>query len=321
MRIDAAPMQGITTYIYRRTHAEIFGGVDRYYMPFFSPTVEHIITDKEMRDITPENNRGVAAIPQVMTRKAADFLWAAEELAAMGYKEINLNLGCPSGTVTAKGKGSGFLADPGGLDDFFEEVFRAGMPGGTVLTVKTRLGMKAETEFPALLEIYNSYPIGELIIHARIRDDFYKRPVRRNAFAAALPVCRLPVCYNGDLMTPADVAGLREDFPSVNAIMLGRGLIADPALARKIRGGAPASKEELERFTRRLYREYQEAYGGRGQAAQRMKELWYHLIRLFDDNEKYNKKMRRLSRPEEYEQIEAGIYRDLILRRDAVGPL
>ena len=108
---------------------------------------------------------------------------------------------------------------------------------------------------------------------------------------------------------------------TVNAVMLGRGLIADPALARKIRGGAPAEREELERFTQRLYREYQAAYGGRGQAAQRMKELWFYLIHLFDGGEKYAKKMRRVSHPEEYELLEAGIYRDLTLRRDAVGPL
>ena len=321
MRIDAAPLQGITTYIYRRAHADIFGGVDRYFMPFFSPSAEHIITDREMRDIAPENNRGVEAVPQIMTRRAEDFLWAAEELAAMGYREMNLNLGCPSGTVTAKGKGAGFLADPAGLDDFFEAVFRAGMPAGTVLTVKTRLGMKSEEEFPALLEIYNSWPIAELTIHPRIRGDFYKRPVRMEAFAAALPLCRLPVCYNGDLMTPVDVERLLAMFPETRAIMLGRGLIADPALGRKLRGGPPASREELERFTRRLYREYQEAYGGRGQAAQRMKELWYHLIRLFEDSDKYNKKMRRLSHPEEYEQLESGIYRDLQLRKDALPPL
>ena len=235
MRIDAAPLQGITTYIYRRAHAEIFGGVDRYFMPFLSPAAEHIITDRELRDILPAHNRGIDAVPQVMTRKAEDFLWAAGELAAMGYREINLNLGCPSGTVTAKGKGAGFLTDPAGLDAFFAEVFRAGMPAGTNLTVKTRLGMKDEGEFPALLEIYNRYPIGELTIHPRIREDFYKRPVRRDAFAAALADCRLPVCYNGDIVTAADAAAVRERFPTVDAWMLGRGLIADPALARKIR--------------------------------------------------------------------------------------
>ena len=321
MRIDAAPLQGITTYIYRRTHAELFGGVDRYFMPFLSPAAEHIITDRELRDIAPEHNRGVEAVPQVMTRKAEDFLWAAGELAAMGYREINLNLGCPSGTVTAKGKGAGFLTDPAGLDAFFAEVFRQGMPAGTTLTVKTRLGMKSEAEFPALLEIYNRYPLAELIVHPRVCDDFYKRPVRREAFATALPDCRLPVCYNGDLVTVADMERLCAEFPTVNAVMLGRGLIADPALARKIRGGAPAEREELERFTQRLYREYQAAYGGRGQAAQRMKELWFYLIHLFDGGEKYAKKMRRVSHPEEYELLEAGIYRDLALRRDAVGPL
>ena len=321
MRMDAAPLQGITTYIYRRAHAEIFGGVDRYFMPFLSPAAEHIITERELRDIAPEHNRGIDAVPQVMTRKAEDFLWAAGELAAMGYREINLNLGCPSGTVTAKGKGAGFLTDLSGLDAFFDEVFRAGMPGGTTLTVKTRLGMKDESEFPALLEIYNRYPIAELTIHPRIREDFYKRPVRRHAFAAALADCRLPVCYNGDIVTAADAAVIREAFPDVDALMLGRGLIADPALGRKIRGGEAANRQELERFSRRLYQEYQEAYGGRGQAAQRMKELWFYMIHLFDDGEKYAKKMRRVSRPEEYEQLEVGIYRDLPLRQDAAGPL
>lgn len=321
MRIDAAPLQGITTYIYRRAHAELFGGVDRYFMPFLSPAAEHLITDREYRDIAPEHNRGIDAVPQVMTRKAEDFLWAAGELAAMGYREINLNLGCPSGTVTAKGKGAGFLADPAGLDAFFDEVFRVGMPAGTILTVKTRLGMKDAAEFPALLEIYNRYPIGELTIHPRIREDFYKRPVRREAFAAALADCRLPVCYNGDIVTAADMAQLRTEFPAVDAVMLGRGLIADPALGRKIRGGVPARREELQRFTERLYREYQTAYGGRGQAAQRMKELWFYMIHLFDDGEKYAKKMRRVSRPEEYESLEAGIYRELPLRTDTLGPL
>ena len=321
MRIDAAPLQGITTYIYRRAHAELFGGADRYFMPFLSPAAEHLITEKEMRDLTPAHNRGVEAVPQVMTRKAEDFLWAAGELAAMGYREINLNLGCPSGTVTAKGKGAGFLTDLAGLDAFFAEVFRTGMPEGTVLTVKTRLGMKSEEEFPALLEIYNRYPIAELTVHPRIREDFYKRPVRRAAFAAAVENCRLPLCYNGDIVTAADMEALRRDFPAVEAVMLGRGLIADPALARKIRGGPAATREELRQFTERLYREYQAAYGGRGQAAQRMKELWFYMIHLFDDGEKYAKKMRRVSRPEEYETLEAGIYRDLPLRQDAAGPL
>lgn len=321
MRLDAAPLQGITTCVYRRVHADIFGGIDRYYMPFFSPAAEHLVTPREMRDLAPEHNRGINAVPQVMTRRSGDFLWAAEQLAAMGYREINFNLGCPSGTVTAKGKGAGFLADPGLLDAFFAEVFSAGMPDGTVLTVKTRLGMKSEAEFSALVEIFNRYPIAELIVHPRIREDFYKRPVRREAFAKALPDIRLPLCWNGDIITMEDAARLREEFPAVDNIMLGRGLMADPALARKIRGGSAATRGELENFTRRLYGEYQVLYGGRGQAAQRMKELWYYLIHLFENGEKYDKKMRRLSKAEEYERLEEGIFRDLPLRTEAAEVL
>lgn len=319
MRIDAAPLQGITTYLFRTAHAKAFGGVDKYYLPFLSPAQEHLLTEKERRELTPENNRGIRAVPQVMTRRAEDFLWAAEELAGMGYREINLNLGCPSGTVTAKGKGAGFLANPAELDTFLEQVFVRLSPSVEV-SVKTRLGMHAPEEFPRLLEIYNRYPIRELILHPRVRDDFYKRPVRTEAFAAALEQCRLPVCYNGDLVTAADVERFFMRFASLDAVMLGRGLIANPALPRKLRGGSAATRAELQAFTRQLYQAYREAYGP-GPAAQRMKELWFYLIHLFDDGDKYAKKLRRVARPEEYEVLEAGIYRDLPLRAEAAGPL
>ena len=321
MRYYFAPLEGLTDSIYRKLHHTYFPGVHRYYTPFFSPTVHRQLTPRETRELPPAETVGFPTVPQLLTKVADDFLWMAQQCKDLGYSEVNLNLGCPSGTVTAKGKGAGFLTDLAGLDAFFAEVFRTGMPEGTVLTVKTRLGMKSEEEFPALLEIYNRYPIAELTVHPRIREDFYKRPVRRAAFAAAVENCRLPLCYNGDIVTAADMEALRRDFPAVEAVMLGRGLIADPALARKIRGGPAATREELRQFTERLYREYQAAYGGRGQAAQRMKELWFYMIHLFDDGEKYAKKMRRVSRPEEYETLEASIYRDLPLRQNAAGPL
>lgn len=313
MRYYVAPLEGITTWLYRQTHCRLFGGADRYYTPFFSPAAEHLLTARELRDLTPEHNTGAVVIPQVMTRRAEDFLWAAEELAAMGYREVNFNLGCPSGTVTAKGKGAGFLAHPAELDAFFDRVF-AGVPAGMAVSVKTRLGVREPEEFAALLEIYNRYPIAELTIHPRVQKDFYKLPVRMEAFAAALEKSRSPVCYNGDLRSCGDVAAFAARFPGVEAVMLGRGVIADPALLRKLRGGPPAGREELRTFTDTLYRGYQTAYGSAGPAAQRMKELWFYLIECFDGGEKYAKKMRRLSSPREYEALAEGILRELPLR-------
>ena len=318
MRYDVAPLEGITTYLFRQTHAELFGGADRYFTPFFSPAAEHLLTARELRDLTPEHNQGIRVIPQVMTRKAADFLWAAEKMAEFGYPEINLNLGCPSGTVTAKGKGSGFLARPEELDQFFAAIFEK---TPILVSVKTRLGVQSAEEFPALLEIYNRYPIKELIIHVRVQKAFYKGPVQRDAFAYAQTHTALPVCYNGDLTTVAEVETFRTEFPSAEAVMLGRGVAADPALLRKIHGGPAASREELQIFTRTLYERYRASYQQDRPAAQRMKELWFYLIHLFDGGDKLGREMRRVSHPRQYERLEEEIFRDLPLRREPQGPL
>jgi tRNA-dihydrouridine synthase len=317
LHYDAAPLQGITTYAFRALHARIFGGADRYYMPFLSPTPEHHITNREMRDLMPENNAGVPVVPQIMTHRAEDFLWAAGQLFSMGYEEINLNLGCPSGTVVSKGKGAGFLAHPDELDRFFDTVFSASPP--VLISVKTRLGIREPKEFARLLEIYNRYPMTELIIHPRVQKDFYKLPARREAFAAALPLCRMPVSYNGDLVTTADCRTLTGEFPTVRGLMLGRGLIGDPALARKLHGGAPASREELAELTEGLYQEYCVSYGGPDHASERMKELWFYLIHLFDDDGKYAKKLRRAPSPAEFKRLESFVLQSLPLRTDSDG--
>lgn len=193
-----APMEGITGAVFRRTHHEFFPGIDKYFMPFITPTTQEKLTPRQKRDVLPEYNEGVPAVPQLLTRTAADFIWAANTLASLGYAEVNLNLGCPSGTVTAKGKGAGFLAHPDELDRFLDAVFSA----CTVpISIKTRLGVHDPAEFEALLEIYSRYPVAELTIHPRVRQDFYKGRVREDAFAAALPHCPMPVCYNGDLVS------------------------------------------------------------------------------------------------------------------------
>ena len=317
-RYDFAPLDGITKVVFRRVWAAHFGGADRYFIPFFSPTDQHILTDRDRREIDPANNGGLPLVPQVMTCRAKDFLWAAEVVADMGYTEVNLNLGCPSGTVTAKGKGAGFLAKPEELDRFFDQVFsKVRMP----VSVKTRLGIQEPEEFGHLLEIYNRYPIACLTIHARVQKEKYRGPVHLDAFAQALAESRNPVCYNGDLRTAAEVEALSQRFPSVEAVMIGRGAVADPALLRKLRGGPAATKEELQAFTQDLYRAYQAFYGQVGTAAQRMREVWFYLIHLFENADRLNKKLRRFKNPGEYESVEAAIFRDLSLRDHSEGDL
>ena len=253
-----------------------------------------------------------------MTCRAEDFLWAAELVANMGYTEVNLNLGCPSGTVTAKGKGSGFLAKPEELDRFFDQVFsRVTLP----VSVKTRLGIADPAAFQPLMDIYDRYPIACLTIHPRVQKEKYRGQVHLEEFAQALARSRNPVCYNGDLRTVEEVRALEARFPAVEAVMIGRGAVADPALPRKLRGGSAATREELQSFMQELYREYQAFYGQVGTAAQRMREVWFYLIHLFEDADRLNKKLRRFKSPGEYEVIEAAIFQELTLRDHAEGDL
>lgn len=317
-QIDFAPLDGITKVVFRRVFHRRFGGADRYFIPFFSPTDQHLLTRRDQRELDPDNNGGLPLVPQVMTRRAEDFLWAAEVVRDLGYGEVNLNLGCPSGTVTAKGKGAGFLARPEELERFFDQVFAKAVLS---VSVKTRLGIADPEEFSRLLDIYNRYPLKSLIIHPRVQKQFYKGTVHLDAFAAALAKSRNPVCYNGDLQTVEACGVFAERFPSVETVMIGRGAVADPALPRKLWGGSAATREELQGFTQELYQAYQAFYGQPAQAAQRMKEVWFYLIHLFENGEKLDKQLRRSRGPAVYEQTEAEIFRDLPLRDHSRGDL
>jgi tRNA-dihydrouridine synthase len=240
-----------------------------------------------------------------------------DELRRRGLEEINLNFGCPSGTVTAKGKGAGMLRDPAALDEFLYQIFShcAGP-----ISVKTRLGVASAEEFGAILRVYNKYPISELILHPRVQKQLYRGVPDFAAFEKALADCQMPVCYNGDVNTPARLAEL-DAFaggqPRLEAVMVGRGIVADPALLRKAHGGAPAGKAELRAFMDALYEGYAEAFGSRAAALNRMKGVWYYTIRLFDGYEKLEKQLRKLHEPWEYESTVGQIFARLPLRTDA----
>lgn len=319
-RYDFAPLDGITKTVFRRVWNEHFGGADRFFIPFFSPTPDHLMTPRDLKELDRSRNPGLQLVPQVMTRRAEDFLWAARIVEDLGYTEVNLNLGCPSGTVTAKGKGSGFLAKPEALEQFFDTVFSS----MTVpVSVKTRLGIYEPEEFERILEIYNRYPIRCLTIHPRVQKQFYKGEVFLDCFARALEASKNPLCYNGDLKTVERFEEFEARFPTVEHVMVGRGAIGDPAILRKVRGtGGPAGREELRAFMQDLYQSYQVFYEGQtAQAAQRMKEVWFYMIHLFEGGERIDRKLRRNRDPRVYEQLEATIFAELPLLDHLEGDL
>ena len=308
MKYYFAPMEGVTGAEFRRAHHQVFGGVDAYYMPFLSPTQDHVFTPRELRGILPENNPGFRAVPQLLTRNVEDFLWAAGELAAMGYDEVNLNLGCPSGTVTAKGKGAGMLTDPEVLDRFLDDVFSK-CP--IAISVKTRLGMHTPEEFPALLDIFNRYPIRELTVHPRVRQEFYRSPIHFDWFDYAVENSKNRLCYNGNLCTPTQIREFEKKYPQINSVMIGRGLIGDPGMLTP--GGTTAAA--LEAFFSELLEVYTRDFGGARNAMFRLKENWFYLLRRFEGSEKLGKQLRKTTDVNVYKSITSEIFHTLPLAK------
>lgn len=316
MNISFAPMEGITGAAFRRLHHAYFPGVDKYYTPFLSPTSDRRFTPREQREFFPEHNEGIPVVPQILTKDPHDFLWAANELYRMGYEEIDLNLGCPSGTVTAKGKGAGMLSDPEKLDAFLDTIFST---APCKLSVKTRLGMEKPEEFDAILTIYHRYPISELIVHPRVRKDLYRHPVRLDAFQSAYESYTRPLTYNGSIVTPADHEACITRFPDLHGVMIGQGLISDPFLAGKIKGQSRPDKAVLKMFHDRLFDSYAQQFQSRNNAATRMKELWSYLIKSFDNSDAYGKKLMRCRSAEEFLCITGSIFRELDLLEVSQG--
>ena len=308
MKVYFAPLEGLTDSVYRRLHCKYFPGVDRYYTPFFSPTIHRALTPKEARELPPASSLPVTVIPQILTKSAEDFVWFAGEAATLGYSEVNLNLGCPSGTVFSKGKGSGMLRDLDTLDRFLEDIF-ANSP--LPISVKTRLGVESAEEFPQLLTILNRYPIRELILHPRVRKQFYKGLPDMDAVRYCYENSTPPVCYNGNLFTKQDMKRISDAFPNCSALMLGRGLIADPGLCS---GGT--KRETLEAFTNELLKSYIEVFGSERNAMFRMKENWNLLLWKFENSEKLSKRLRKTTDITEFRTITREIFETLPMRED-----
>ena len=309
-----APLEGVSGGEYRRVHYKHFAGADKYYMPFISPTQDHIFTHRELRNIGPEVNAGIPAVPQLLTKSAEDFLWAAGELKQMGYDEVNWNLGCPSGTVVSKGKGAGMLADPDQLNRLLDEVYNR---AEIRVTLKTRLGLSDPAEFERLLPVFAQYPVPLLIIHPRVREDYYKHPIRMDAFEQALACYDKPICFNGGLVTAEGCHAFETNHPQVKHLMIGQGLLADPALLRKAKGGPAATAQELRAFHDELYHTYLEAFANGRNTVFHMKELWSYLCRMFDGGEKLFKQIKKAQDTKGYEAAVDQALRSVPLRQDA----
>lgn len=301
MKYYFAPLEGITGYRYRNAHHQFFPGTDRYYSPFVVTRDGGIMKNKELRDILPEHNVGMDLVPQILTNVPENFIQASGQMKALGYEEVNLNLGCPSGTVTGKGRGSGFLRPERRtqLQKFLDEIFAHAQ---VKISVKTRIGWEDPEDFREILALLNTYPIQELTIHPRTRQEFYRGSVHRDMFAYAYEHSSNPLCYNGDICTTEDYYQLIRDFPNLESVMIGRGLVADPALVSRLQGHE-VTKWQVWEFYQTIFRTYQDALSGDTPLLHKMKELWIFMAQSFTDSDKYLKKIKKTKSLAEYQTI------------------
>lgn len=298
MKYYLAPLEGITTYVYRNAYHKYFRKMDKYFTPFIVPHKDKKFNAREIKELSPEHNEGLFIVPQLLTNNAEDFLKTAKDIAAFGYDEINLNLGCPSGTVVAKKKGSGFLAYPEELERFLDEIYSK---VDYKISIKTRIGKENPEEFHRILEIYNKYPVEELIVHPRVQTDYYKNSPNWDMYRLAYENANTKLCYNGDIFTVLDYEKLLREFPDTSNIMLGRGIIRNPALVGQLEGDIKPEIQNVKGFHDMIYEEYQRISSGDRNVLFKMKELWTYIGTNFEDSEKLMKKIKKTERLKDYE--------------------
>lgn len=320
MQIYFAPLEGVTGYVFRNAYEKYYGGIDKYFTPFISPHTKKLMDAREKRDILPENNKRLYVVPQVLTNKAEELIDICKILKEdYGYEEVNLNLGCPSKTVTTKGKGSGFLQTPDQMEEFFDRFFKV---ADVKLSIKTRIGYWEVNEAERLFRLYEKFPFEEVIIHPRLGTEMYQGTPHYDVFENYLAKTKLSLCYNGDINSLETLNGLNMKWENCDKFMLGRGLIATPSMLKSLQQGITTDTEIMDVQTRLskedwstfldFHNEIVDGYdvymSGDRNTLFKMKELWTWWEVQFPGKEKILKQIKKSTTLTEYKQLVKSLY-------------
>jgi len=301
--LSLAPIQGITDYTFRKLFEQYFGGINKYFAPYLRVDSKGGLSNKQMRDLLPGNNVGIHVIPQIMANRPHDFISMCSFLADQGYTEVNWNLGCPYPMITNRGLGAGLLDKPELTAQILDEV----LPKISLnLSIKLRSGVYNENALASMLQIFNNYPLTEVIIHPRYAKQLYRGMANRNLFAEVLPISTHPVCYNGDIASVEDCLQLSEQFPTVKHFMIGRAVISNPFLAAQIQQKnsnlAFDAKKQFAEFHAALFASYlSQSEGGDKQVILKMLGFWEYFALSFTNSDKVYKKFRKAKNKNEYQ--------------------
>ena len=311
-KLSLGPFQGITDAPFRNVFKQHFGGVDKFYTPFFTGIQKDNAKNLQTEEIDPRCNDTDTLTPQILSTDAEEILRFAKQCKQLGYKEINLNMGCPFPRVANKKRGCGLLTEPEKvgtmLDRVFDEI-------ELKFSIKCRLGYFHPDEIYPIIEIFNRYPLSELVIHPRIGKQLYKGEADVERFVALMPLVKAPLVYNGDIVSTESFQRIKDKVQPVNEFMLGRGLLAHPFLAEEIKGMDTGNqKQRLHAYVTVLYEERLHHAGGSPKVLGRMKELWSYLMQSFEDSQDIWRKIKKINALKEYEAAVETIFREHELR-------
>ena len=318
VQLSLGPFQGITDAPFRNVFKRHFGGIDKFYTPFFTGIhKEENAKNLQGEEIDPRCNEVDTLTPQILSTDAEEILRFAKQCKELGYKEINLNMGCPFPRVANKKRGSGLLPYPDKVEAMLEGVFEH--IGDMNFSVKCRLGYFSADEIEPIIKIFNRFPLSELIIHPRIGKQLYKGEADVERFAALIPYINAPLVYNGDIVSVESFERISNAVKPVKQFMLGRGLLSNPFLAEEIKdnstGGDAFNASLQQDKTQRLHNYVLDLYedrlrhaGGSPKVLGRMKELWSYLMNDFEDPQAVWRKIKKINALKEYEEAVENIF-------------
>lgn len=289
MKILFAPLQGYTTGIYRKAHAEIFGGVDAYYAPFLR--IENgKPREKELRDLevsnpqhsNPEKPTCTITVPQIIANSVDEFKVLTEVLLQKGFTQIDFNMGCPFPMQVNRHRGAGLLSDAQTVKVIMDEIAQLSATGAARFSVKMRLGQSSPDEAFALLPILNDTPLTQITLHPRLGKQQYKGAIDIKSFEKFYSECHHPLVYNGDISSVSQICEMERRYPKLAGIMIGRGLLAQPSLAAEYKAGkANITGKE---FTDKLLQMHEiifeyacKTYQGDSQILSHVQSFWDYL--------------------------------------------
>ncbi len=307
----SSPLQGFTDFRFRNAFHKHFGGIDLFYAPYIRLNGEKDIKASYKRDLLPENNLDIPVQPQVMCKTAEDFILVADYVKALGYTELNWNLGCPYPMVTKKGMGAGLIKESDKIVDILTEFLDR---SAISISIKMRLGDENADEAKVLLPKLNQFAIKNIAIHPRLGKQQYKGSVNLNTFEECLALSKHEIIYNGDINSVQKFNELKSRFPQINTWMLGRGIIQDPFLPQMIKQGLTEypldTKQTFKGFHDELLEGYTQALSGEKHIILKMYSFWEYFSLLFTNSHKCLKKVKKAQNMAKYEMAVMDIVRN-----------